>query len=143
MVRGFMRPLAGLAAIGIAASLAGCGGDDGATVEPLDVRGDEYAFVMPDEAEAGVVTFDISNAGDELHEYALGRLDEGKTLADVKALLESREEDAPEWFTDVGGVPLLSPGEKLGLTRRLEAGTYVFLCFIPSPKGVPQSLSGC
>ena len=137
-----MCPLAGLAAIGIAASLAGCGGDDGATVEPVDVRGDEYAFVMPDEGEAGVVRFDISNAGDELHEYALGRLDEGKTLADVKALLESGEEDPPEWFTDVGGVPLLSPGEKLGLTRELEAGTYVFLCFIPSPKGVPHAALG-
>ena len=34
--------------------------------------------------------------------------------------------------------PLLSPGEELGLTRELQAGTYVFLCFIPSPRGVPH-----
>jgi hypothetical protein len=137
-----MRLFAGLAAIGMAASFAGCGGGDGATVEPVDVRGDEYAFVMPDEAKAGVVKFDISNTGDELHEYALGRLDEGKTIADVEAFLESGEEDSPEWFTDVGGVPLLSPGEKLGLTRELEAGAYVFLCFIPSPEGVPHVALG-
>jgi hypothetical protein len=118
--------------------LAGCGGKGDAEAQPVDVQGDEYAFVMPDEAEGGVVRFDVSNTGEELHEYALGRLDEGKTLDDVKAALESGQEDPPEWFVDVGGVPLLSPGEELGLTRELEAGTYVFLCFIPTPQGVPH-----
>lgn len=126
---------AGLCVGAIAVALAGCG-SDGVDVESVDVRGDEYAFVMPDEAEAGVVRFDISNTGEELHEYALGRLDAGKTLADVTAYLESGQEDPPEWFADVGGVPLLSPGEELGLTRELEPATYVFLCFLPSPEGV-------
>ena len=127
---------AGLGASVVAAAIAGCGG--GSDVEAIDVQGDEYAFVMPDEAEGGVVKFNISNVGEELHEYALGRLDEGKTIEDVKAALASGQEDAPDWFTDVGGVPLLSPGEELGLTRELEAGTYVFLCFIPSPSGEPH-----
>lgn len=54
----------------------------------------------------------------------------------MKALLESGQEEPPPWFRDVAGVPLLSPGEKLSTTRELEAGTYVFLCFIPSPQGV-------
>lgn len=120
----------------VATVIAGCGG--GSDIAAVDVQGDEYAFVMPDEAEAGVVTFNISNAGEELHEYALGRLATGKTLDDVKAALASGQEEPPEWFTDAGGVPLLSPGEELGLTRQLEAGTYVFLCFIPSPTGVPH-----
>lgn len=137
--RGCVRLAAGLSAVVVAVALAGCGG---AEVKSVDVRGDEYAFVMPDEAEAGVVRFNVSNTGEELHEYALGRLAEGKTLDDVKAFLESGQEDAPEWFTDVGGVPLLSPGEELGLTRELEAGTYVFLCFLPSPKGVPHVALG-
>jgi hypothetical protein len=123
----------------ISVALAGCGDTEAPSV---DVQGDEYAFVMPDEAEAGVVRFNVSNTGEELHEYALGRLAEGKTIDDVKAFLESGQEGAPEWFTDVGGVPLLSPGEKLGLTRELEAGTYVFLCFLPSPKGVPHVALG-
>jgi uncharacterized cupredoxin-like copper-binding protein len=139
---GLVRVLAGLVASGVALFVAGCGGDEAAAVEPVEVRGDEYAFVMPSEGEAGVVRFDISNAGKELHEFALGRLAEGKTIADVKAYLASGQEDAPEWFTDVGGVPLLSPGEQLGLTRELEAGTYVFLCFIPSPQGVPHVALG-
>ena len=133
-----MRLAAGLSAVVVALALAGCGGGGDEGAEPVDVQGDEYAFVMPDEAEGGVVRFNISNTGEELHEYALGRLDEGKTLDDVKAALESGEDDPPEWFVDVGGVPLLSPGEELGLTRELEAGTYVFLCFIPTPQGVPH-----
>ena len=133
-----MRLVAGLSALVVALPLAGCGGEGDEGAQPVDVQGDEYAFVMPDEAEGGVVRFDVSNTGEELHEYALGRLDEGKTLDDVKAALASGEEDPPEWFVDVGGVPLLSPGEELGLTRELEAGTYVFLCFIPTPQGVPH-----
>ena len=133
-----MRLAAGVSALVVAVPLAGCGGEGDEEAQPIDVQGDEYAFVMPDEAEGGVVRFNVSNTGKELHEYALGRLDEGKTLDDVKEALESGEDDPPEWFVDVGGVPLLSPGEELGLTRELEAGTYVFLCFIPTPQGVPH-----
>jgi hypothetical protein len=116
---------------------AGCGGSSD-VAEPVKVEGDEYAFVMPDEAEAGVIRFQISNVGDDLHEYALGRLDQGKTIEDVKAFLASGGEDAPEWFTDVGGVPVLSPGEELTLTRELPPATYVFLCFLPAPSGEPH-----
>ena len=133
-----MRLAAGLSALAVAFPLAGCGGEGDEAAQPVDVQGDEYAFVMPDEAEAGVVKFNISNTGEELHEYALGRLAPGRTLDDVKAVLASGQEGPPDWFTDVGGVPLLSPGEELGLTRELDAGTYVFLCFIPSPSGVPH-----
>jgi hypothetical protein len=137
-----MRRAAGLATtvLAVAVAVAGCGGDK--EVQAVDVQGDEYAFVMPDEAEAGVVRFNVVNTGKELHEFALGRLAAGKTLADVKAYLESGSEDSPDWFTDVGGVPVLSPGEELGLTRDLEAGTYVFLCFLPSPKGEPHVALG-
>jgi hypothetical protein len=134
------RLAGGLAATVVAVAIAGCGDDK--DVNAVAVQGDEYAFVMPDEAEAGVVEFDVSNTGEELHEFALGRLAEGKTLEDVKAFLDSGQEGAPDWFTDVGGVPLLSPGEELSLTRELEAATYVFLCFIPSPKGVPHVALG-
>ena len=129
--------VSGLLLVLMIVAAAGCGGS-GSDANSVDVQGDEYAFVMPDEAEGGVVTFNISNVGEEFHEYALGRLDEGKTLDDVKAVLADGGEDAPEWFTDVGGVPVLSPGEELGLTRELDPGTYVFLCFLPSPQGEPH-----
>lgn len=124
----------GLAAAAMAA--AGCGGDEESNV--LDVRGVEYAFDMPSEGEGGVVTFDISNPGAEPHEFALGRLADGRDLADVEAYLKTGAQGPPSWFTDVGGVPVLSPGGEIGITRDLEPGKYVFLCFIPTPKGVPH-----
>jgi hypothetical protein len=124
----------GLAAAAMAA--AGCGDDEESNV--LDVRGVEYAFDMPSEGDGGVVTFNISNPGAELHEFALGRLAEGRDLADVRAYLKSDREGPPPWITDVGGVPLLSPGEEIGITRELEPGKYVYLCFIPTPQGVPH-----
>jgi hypothetical protein len=140
-----MRALATLVLVLGVLGLAACGGDDeetGGTTEAtrgvIEVKGAEYAFVMPDQVEGGVVTFETSNIGKEIHEYAFGRLDQGKTIEDVKALLEKGPGEPPAWFTDLGGVPVLSPGEEITLTRDLEPGTYVFLCFIPSPKGVPH-----
>jgi hypothetical protein len=121
-----------------AVALAGCGGGDDEESGAIDVKGVEYAFDMPDQGKAGVVKFDISNAGGELHEFALGRLAPGKSIADVKAYLKSGQQGTPSWFQDVGGVPILSPGQRLDLTRRLAPANYVFLCFIPSPKGVPH-----
>jgi hypothetical protein len=117
--------------------VSGCGGGGGGAAA-IEVEGTEYAFQMPDKGEAGVVKLDVSNTGKELHEFAIGRLAPGKTLADVKAYLASGNEKTPDWFTDIGGVPLLSPGESLSITRELEPAKYVLLCFIPSPKGVPH-----
>ena len=39
---------------------------------------------------------------------------------------------------DVGGVPALSPGRRVTVTRKLEPGTYVVLCYIPGPDGKPH-----
>jgi uncharacterized cupredoxin-like copper-binding protein len=147
------RGLTTVVLLSVLLALAACGGGEedeaagttaatngGAKSEPgvIEVKGAEYAFVMPDEVEGGVVSFETSNIGKEVHEYALGRLDQGKTLADVKKRLAQGEGEPPPWFTDVAGVPVLSPGEEIAITRELQPGTYVFLCFIPSPKGVPH-----
>ena len=42
------------------------------------------------------------------------------------------------YATDIAGVPLLSPGEEITITRRLAPGTYGLLCFFPSPTGTPH-----
>jgi len=125
-----------LGAAAVAASVVSCGGGDESST--VTVKGVEYAFEMPNQSEGGVVKMNFENAGGELHEFALARLDEGKTQADVEAYVESGREDPPSWAEDVAGVPLLSPGEELSITRELDPGTYTFLCFIPSPKGTPH-----
>ncbi|MEX2246965.1 MAG: hypothetical protein WEC75_09785 [Dehalococcoidia bacterium] len=117
------------------AVLAACGGGDGENV--VRVTATEYAFAMPDEIEGGLVTFDVSNDGEQLHEWALGKVDEGKTIEDVRAAAQAGEEPPP-WLEDIGGIPMIDPGHGERLTRRLEPGSYVYLCFMPGPDGTPH-----
>jgi hypothetical protein len=128
--------------------LLACGHDDGGAgtekrnaAPAIRVEGREYAFVMPARITGGVVAMDFSNPGSELHEYALARLDPGKTLADVNEVLATGK-DSPDWMHDIGGVPVLTPGAQIRITRRLQPGNYVFLCFIPDPKGRPHHAIG-
>jgi hypothetical protein len=111
--------------------------DRGAKAPAIRVEGRDYAFVMPDRIQGGVVAMDFSNRGSELHEYSLSRLDPGKTLADVNEVL-AKGEEPPGWVHDIGGVPVLTPGAQIWITRKLRPGSYVFLCFIPDPKGRPH-----
>ncbi|MBA3348680.1 MAG: hypothetical protein H0T13_08985, partial [Actinobacteria bacterium] len=69
----------------------------------------------------------------------------GKTSADIEGFLadpESLEGGPPEWIEDVGGVPTLSQDEEVSITRELERGTYVMLCFVPAPDGRPHIAHG-
>jgi hypothetical protein len=140
----FGRALAPLT-LAFAVAAAGCGGN-ASDVNVVEVRGDEYAYLMPERIDGGVVTMEFSNTGKELHEYALARLTSGKTLDDLRPLLENPEEAAksgpPPWLDDIGGVPALSPGEEIAITRRLEPGAYVMLCFVPAPDGRPHIALG-
>ena len=137
------------------AGLIGCGGGEDQAglvevngekddAEVVAVRGDEYAYLMPDRIEGGVVTMEFSNTGKELHEYALVRLAPGVALDDVRAELTDGDGDepAPGLMTDVGGVPMLSPGRTVTVTRKLDEGTYVLLCFFPAPDGKPHIQHG-
>lgn len=125
-------------------ALAGCGGNE-AEENVVAVRGDEYAFVMPERAQPGWTTLDFTNTGDEPHEFALFRLDEGKTLADVKALLAdpaAQQQGPPEWVTIVAGVPTLAAEGRAALTQELEPGRHVLVCFLDGPSGKPHFADG-
>jgi hypothetical protein len=124
-------------ALSILLFISACGGDDdGGKSNLVSLKGTEYAFAGPDKIEGGVVTMRVSNIGKEFHEWALGKLKEGKTFADVKKELDKGEE--PRSADDIAGVPTLSPGEEVVVTRELEPGNYVLLCGIPTAKGVPH-----
>jgi hypothetical protein len=137
------------AALVLAACSSGGGGDTSpspTTAEPreavaVDVTATEYAFEVPPEVPGGVVTMAFTNAGGLPHEFAFARIDEGKTEADVKAVIDAGEEP-PGWVEDVAGVPGLSPGESVTVTRTLTPGSYVFVCFFPDPKGTPHASLG-
>lgn len=127
----------GFVLLSLAASVAGCGGSDDASPEPVTIEGGEYAYVVPDDIEGGVVSMRFVNTGAEPHEFALARIDGDHTIDEAIEDLFANEGHAP-YFTDVGGVPLLTSGEEITVTRRLEPGTYGLLCFFPNSDGKPH-----
>jgi uncharacterized cupredoxin-like copper-binding protein len=104
---------------------------------PVEVDAAEYGFVMPNRIEGGVVSMRFTNTGKELHEFALVRIGKGHTVHDVLAALEKSGDDLP-WMTDMAGPPMLTPGAEITITRKLEPGTYAFLCYFPNAKGIPH-----
>lgn len=106
----------------------------------VQVTATEYAFDVPSDVTGGVVEMRFTNNGAFPHEFALSRIDEGKTEADVQVALEGQR--PPKWAEDIGGVPTLSPGESITVTRTLEPGSYVLLCFLPGEHGMPHALMG-
>ena len=118
----------------LALAAAGCGGSDGAASESVTVDGAEYAYVMPDEIEGGIVSMRFRNVGKEPHEFAFGRIDGGHTIDETIRDLFANDGNVP-YVKDLGGVPLLSPGAEVTITRTLAPGTYGFLCFVPNAAG--------
>jgi len=123
-----------LALVPLALAAAGCGGGGEASPEPVTVDGGEYAYVTPDEIDGGVVSMRFRDTGEELHEFAFGRIDGGHTIDELIRDLFANDGDVP-YATDIGGVPLLSPGVEITITRRLKPGTYGLLCFVPNSAG--------
>lgn len=131
--------------------IAACGGSDdsdggggaGSTEEEnvVEVGLMEYSFDMPDEVEGGNITFAATNEGELPHEIAFGQIEGERTMDDVMKALEG--DGPPSWFKDIAGVPVLSPGVSASMTRDLDEGQYVFLCFLPTPEsGKPHAFEG-
>jgi hypothetical protein len=139
------RALILLAATALFLSACTDGGDGSPTAPPaataVDVSATEFAFDVPAEVTGGVVEMRLTNTGGLPHEFGLARIEEGKTEADVKAVIDSGDEP-PAWVEDVAGVPGLSPGKSVTVTRTLEPGSYVFICFFPDAEGTPHAKLG-
>ena len=130
-----MRKLIPLAAIVFL--LAACGGDEPRT-NAVELRGDEYAFVMPETIEGGWTTLEFANTGREPHEFALAKLGAGKTSAHVRRYLadpQAQRQPPPAWVQIRAGIPTLDADENAALTQRLEPGRYLLLCFLDAPDG--------
>lgn len=68
----------------------------------------DFAFEMPAEVKAGKQTWEIKNAGPQLHEMVIFKLAPGKTMDDVGAFFQSPAGPPP--FEAVGGMQGLSAG---------------------------------
>jgi hypothetical protein len=115
---------------------------DECDVAAIDVEAIEYAFVgVPEQVDAGRVSFAFENTGVEEHEMVLFRRNEGVTET-LDELLELPEDEqmAKMSFT---GVTFGPPGTTTYSAMDLEAGTYFLICFIPQDgDGAPHFMGG-
>lgn len=110
----------------------------------VTVTATDYAFDVPAELAAGLVTFTMRNEGAEIHHAQLVRVNEGGSLdAALAALGEEDLETAFEHGSVAGGVGIVAPGASAASTVDLEPGEYAFICGIPSEDdGVPHFAKG-
>lgn len=105
------------------------------------VHAKDFAFDAPDTVTAGWMTIHLVNDGPNLHHVSLVRIDSGKTVADFEAAMKVQG-PPPAWIVEAGGPNAPNPGGSIDATVNLEAGTYMILCFVDIPGGVPHFMKG-
>ena len=69
-----------------------------ATPQQVTISATDFAFAGPDSIAPGVTRITMVNAGTQSHHLILGRLDDGKTVADVQAAMQEHPEAAPPYL---------------------------------------------
>jgi hypothetical protein len=109
----------------------------------VQVAAHDYSFAAPATIQGGLVTIQFQNHGQEPHHGQLIRLNDGVTIERFFSTLESGSEmDALSLITLEGGPAAVAPHGFAEVTVDLEEGQYAFVCFIPSPDGVPHLAKG-
>jgi len=151
--------VAGILAAALAvATLAACsddgGGGGGRAAPPengLAVEMFDYGYRLAGAVTAGPVTITTANTGREWHMATFGRLQPGKSVADVTSYLDAQTagDEVPgiDTLIEKGlGAPghILQPGQRQSLTvDALDPGSYVMLCYLPvEGQGTPHFSKG-
>jgi hypothetical protein len=96
----------------------------------VDVVASEYTFEgVPRELPAGPAIISLENAGEQVHEFAVNRINDDVTLT-VEELLALPEEESATMATPVA-FAFAFPGTVAFATADLTPGRYVALCFLP------------
>jgi len=111
-------------------SAASCGGGSaasGANASDVSVTLRDFSITPdPSSADAGTITFDITNDGPSTHEFAVVRTD----LAPGALPVEGGE--IPEDKVDIiDEAEDIAPSTSTSLEVQLSAGTYVLICNLP------------
>lgn len=139
-----------LGLVGVAL-VAACGGKEEAKLPSVAVGAGEYSFTSPDSFAGGLVQIKLNNTGKENHHAQFVRLNDGVTLPQFQqALLEAVQAQfqGPALgkvfgaVTFQGGPATTAPGKSTDVTLNLSQGSYVMLCFVSDPQGVPHMARG-
>jgi hypothetical protein len=105
------------------------------------VTATDYAFQGPDKLSAGANILHLVNQGKEPHQLQLIKLEDGKTVDDLKKALKTPG-PIPSWVKFVGGPNGILGGGETRATAELAPGNYAYICLIPSPDGIPHAAKG-
>ena len=110
----------------------------------VTVKAVDFAFEAPDRIPAGTITLRMVNDGYELHHLWLVKLTNGKKPRDFMNAMEDWGHDTamPPWAVDVGGPNDASRGEPSEAVITLDPGTYMLVCYVPSPDGKLHVMKG-
>jgi hypothetical protein len=108
----------------------------------VDVGAKEYEFDVPDDIEAGKLAIRLTNTGEELHLLAISKLKDGVTFEQLQAAIAANPNDDPGLTEDAGISPVVGPKKPVTFNTELAAGTYVAICFLPTPDGTPHLAKG-
>jgi len=103
----------------------------------------EFAFSGPDSIAPGVTRITLVNQGTQPHHLILGRVDDGKTAADVMAGLKENPQAAPPFLSYRGASNIILPGDSSSSVSDLPAGHYMLICFVPdAADATPHIMKG-
>ncbi len=107
----------------------------GVTEPPATVSVDmtDFAFSMPDAIKSGEQLWEVTNSGTQWHLAAIVNDNPDVSTEELLAAFDDSNgpppSDAP--VTIYGGVPPMSPGERVWRSISLEPGTYDLVCPLP------------
>jgi uncharacterized cupredoxin-like copper-binding protein len=81
----------------------------------------------PDSVGAGEITFEVTNSGDRLHEFAIFKTDLAIDQLPTNESGSEVIEDGPG-LTLIGEIEDIQPGDTMTLTVTLDAGNYALIC---------------
>jgi uncharacterized cupredoxin-like copper-binding protein len=107
----------------------------------LPVKGVDYEFSSPDQVPAGIVVFNLTNAGADLHALALMELPAGHTLREFLDMYHTKG-IIPPWMPTLGQTGPIAPNQETFLTARMKPGRYILACLIPARDGRAHTEKG-
>jgi uncharacterized cupredoxin-like copper-binding protein len=111
--------------------------------QEISFTASEFAFSGPDSMAPGVTRITLVNRGAQPHHLIMGRLDDGKTVADVMAEVRAHPQAAPPFLSYRGASNIILPGDSSTSVADLPAGHYMLICFVPdAADATPHVMKG-
>jgi hypothetical protein len=131
------------ALLSVAVILSACSGL-GSMAQPAEMTivAKDYAFELPAQIAAGMVTITLKNEGAEPHHAQFARVNDDVTNEQLMAALQQGPDAALPLVTLPGGPAVIPPGQSTKVTINLTPGRHIVLCLVPSSDGVPHAAKG-